>query len=244
MSFLSFSQNTLGGMHGHLIVPDANTFKKNSLVIGFTQYPGKHLYINRADRNGRKNNEQYYFATINFLPWLDLTLNVARIVNVESQLNGIGDRSINVKMRLLKETEKLPSIALALEVPGGNNNWFASNALIVTKTWNKLTLTGGYGLPYVLKRKITGAIGTKQYYGSIFDLKISGKLNQYLNGPLAAASYNFSFKKNWKLNPIIEFDGKKVNAGIKASWKWVNWYAYAPGLNSWSGGVSFHTMIK
>lgn len=225
----AMGQRTLGGMHGHLTVPDGNTFKKNSLAIGMVHYPGEYHYIVRkssAGANTRGNkDEQFYFATVNFLPWMDISLVIGRIVEAEPWLNGIGDRSLNAKFQILKEKARMPSLAIALEAPFGNNSLLASNCLVATKKIDRFSITLGYGSPVVLQRKTANAaIGSNEYYGNFFDLRLKDKPNKYLSGVLLAIGYESRPNKKVSLYHNIEFDGNKINIGETVSYK--NWDAY------------------
>lgn len=242
----AFSQNTLGGMRGHLIVPDAKTFDKNSLVFGTTHYPREHLYITRNNSAARGSTDELFtYATINFIPWMDISLVVARILDPSNvRLNGIGDRSVNIKFSLLSEKERFPAIALCLEVPSGNNNFFASNCLVLSKSINKTSLTVGYGLPVVLSRKTTNAsVGSQEYYGSLFALKLNDKPNNYLSGILFGISQKSTIQKI-TLTHTLEFDGNKLNLGENVSYSVFSLFVYTTGLNSLAYGLSGNFTIK
>ncbi len=236
------AQSTLGGMHGHLIVPDAYTFNENAFVLGTSLYPGKHLYIDRFSRSGRINNELYSFATINFIEWLDLSFCITRIIGVENELNGIGDRSLNAKVRLVKEGNLMPSIAIMLEAPGGDNNYLASNSIVASKIFNNFQTTVGWGTPYILDRKIKG-FGSEDFYGSMFNLFLNEKPNNYLKGILLAASYNYLIKNQISLKPTIEFDGRKFNSGLQLYHTNFGITLYFPGFNSFSMGLNTKWVI-
>jgi hypothetical protein len=247
--FLTFdfevsAQNSLGGFHGHLIVPSAYNLDKSSFMIGATHYPGRHLYINRPTRKGRTNDERYYFITLNYLERLDITLNISRIVNVETELNGIGDRSMNIKFLAVKEKPIFPAIALALEVPGGNNNWFASNAILASKNFSNFTITTGYGLPLVLERNVTGNIGTSAFYGSLFGYNIVEKSNEYLSGILFSLTKKTTITRELTIHGTAEYDGTKINAGFNFEFRDHNFNFYFPGLNSIAFGLSLSGLIR
>lgn len=239
----SSAQSTLGGMHGHLIVPDAYNFTKNNFYFSTTYYPKDYRYLYEKLRGYANNPELYYSFGLNYISWMDVSFCVSRILKLDDPYdNGIGDRSINFKFKLLEETSKRPQIALMLEFPG-INNWVASNAMVATKTIKKTSISIGYGSPYVLKRRTYGLPSEPDYYGSIFQWSLKPKLNSYLNGLLFSFTQKIG-NESLNLAPTIEYDGDKLNAGLSFNHKKLNMSIYSPGIKSLAASAGINIEIK
>lgn len=224
-------QFTLGGSGGHLIVPSGEASEDNYFAIGATFYPGKHFYLNR-NRDGVNlrgdNSETYYFASFNFLKKLDIVLNVSRINNVDNvRLNGIGDRSMQLKLSMVTESRVRPSISLVSEIPLGKNNYLAPNAIIVSKNVNLFMFSIGYGSDFVFGRS-----DQDNFYASILGIELQRKRNEYLNGFLIGCTYTIFNKSSFRPQLMAEFDGDKINAGLRLTHQMVELNIFAPGLNS------------
>ncbi len=140
-----------------------------------------------------------FFGNITFLPFFEVSLNntVFDFVH-EGRFNNV-DRSINLKLRFLKEGRYYPAIAV------GSNDFLTTSTLVNSGGGNKF-----FGKTYLALSK---SIRLKEHIIS-FHLAYNHIVSDYLTqkSPLSGGiSYSPSFYN--KLNIIAEFDTNNFNFG-------------------------------
>ncbi|MEL6926034.1 MAG: YjbH domain-containing protein, partial [Bacteroidota bacterium] len=133
------------------------------------------------------------YINLGFLPFAEINVRLTRPYgdNSDDQELGIGDRSYNVRFRILKESEKWPAIAIGFHDLFNASSYFNTNYLVLSKqfSWRKLT------------------IGTSLGYGYIF----GEPFGAYLDGIFGSASVQ------WKnVEALLEYDAEYINFGARA----------------------------
>ncbi len=201
------AQFTLTGQSGNFMVPEARVIGDKQIAFGTSFHPEREAFILHKNRQG--THEIHNFVTLGFLPFMELTLNLTRIIDGSTDY-GIGDRSASLRFLIVKETDKFPAIGLGAYLPLGVNNYLDSYFVNSTKTLNlfnrELTLTLGLGSPWIARTRIYSDSNEK----GLKIIEFYKKTNGYQVGLLAAARWKLT--KNFEAG--IEFDGNNVNVGL------------------------------
>lgn len=238
------AQMNMSGKPGLMYIPTARETKDGELNAGYFYNPVKYA----VKYNGRLvYPESIYAVNITLLPRLDLNLSLlAPIYKGDFRVEGIGDRQIEFKYQILKETEKLPALAVYLSVPFGRDVSIATNVLAATKNFNlnenlNLEATVGFASPWFIYRKLENAADSSSIFGGF---KIGNKNNEitpYLSGPVAGAK--LSWQK--KAGVMAEWDSQRLNAGVYATFfKFWTVQAGLIGMNAFTAGTSFRAQLK
>lgn len=144
---------TLEGTTGLFLIPTAEMQNDKQVTIG-TNYVHKSL----ISFGGYKLDAFTPFISINFLPFVEISGKITRVKRLINDKQGIGDRTISVRIRLLNENNSIPSITIGLQdlagIYGGpeavRNNalYIVLSKHILLKNNNNLDfgLHAGYGL--------------------------------------------------------------------------------------------------
>jgi hypothetical protein len=109
--------------------------------------------------SGYQRNAVSPFFSITFLPFFEFSGKITRLLNYNksSISEGIGDRTISMRLRLYEESEYIPSILFGLHDLGavyGGDQAIRNNALYLvcskhfdldSKLFNQMSLHAGYG---------------------------------------------------------------------------------------------------
>ena len=165
---LSFSQtpNSVLGYSGLVITPTAEIMEDGQLAASISRIPK--LY---AD-NYKPYDRTCFVVAMGFMPFMEATMGFIRPDNFQG---GVGDRTVSVRLRLLKEKGGMPAIALGLhdffaieefELEPADAQHFTSSYIVVTKHYNmffnsQVGLNLGYGLNWLPSndRQLTGLFG-------------------------------------------------------------------------------------
>lgn len=117
------------GLYGGLTTSSAYTLEESSLALHFSRF----------------NPDRKFILTASPFEWLDASIFYADIVSVDYN-NGFDqtykDKGFNLKIRLLKETEKFPSITIGLNDLAGTG-LYSSEYLVASKRYNKFETSIG-----------------------------------------------------------------------------------------------------
>ncbi|NSW94013.1 MAG: YjbH domain-containing protein [Bacteroidales bacterium] len=161
-----------------------------------------------------------YYAGMAFLPFLELSFRMTLLKRPNEDNYFNQDRSLEVRLRLLKEHKWLPSVVI-----GGNdlysttlsgNKYFKSLFIVGTKSFNLGNNIAGVSLGYAP--------------GEFIDSNISGVFG--------GVTFSPSFLKSLSL--IAEYDTRYFNAGASILlFRHIFLYGFSGGLKQFSGGIAF-----
>lgn len=203
-------QTNISGKPGLIYIPSAQQTDDGTFQFGYHYNP-----IRYGFRSNRRNSEGIYFANLTILPRLEVNINLLRINNEQKRgQKGIGDRQLDLKYLILKETPKRPSLALIISAPFGINNALSTNALVASKTFRLGTrlytdITAGFGSPWYIQRDES----EKSNYDIFYSLEIIKKKNlayRYLSGPFGG----FNLRLDKKAGIMAEWDSQHLNMGF------------------------------
>lgn len=238
------AQLNLSGKPGLLNIPTARETQDGELHVGYFYNPVEYA----AKYNGRFiYPESVYSINVTILPRLDLNLSLLNPIYKGSyRIEGIGDRQIEFKYQVLKETEKLPALALYLSAPFGRDVSIATNVLVATKNFKlneqlSLEASAGYASPWYVYRRMENAKDSASVFAGF---KIGNKndgVNPHLAGPIAGAKLSY---KN-QVGVMAEWDSQRINTGVYATF-FKCWTVQAGliGLNAFTAGTSFRAQLK
>ncbi len=203
------AQVNVSGKPGLLYIPSARAVDDGTFWFSYTYNPIKYAF-----RFRNISTESIVSVNLALLPRLEINVNLL-IPNqaVRLQDRGIGDRQIDFKYGILKETTKRPSVAVILSAPFGIDNSLETYALVATKNL-KLTdavnaeVTAGLGSPYYIYRNVKNDQNSGIFSGFTLRDKRE-KSTSYLSGPYGGI--NISFRK--KAGLMVEWDSQHLNVG-------------------------------
>lgn len=220
--FISYSQYSLGGS-GLMNVPSADMHEDGTFTVGGNYLPKTML------PGHFRNNTGNYFVNLTFLPFVEMSYRctLQQIENEVHKKSWQQDRSVSLKLRVLKEKKYVPAIAfgsndvfttyqLNMFSDKGDNRFFASVYGAVTKNLpigsHYLGVTSGYYIP-VRKQKINeGVFGGIRYIPGFFP----------------------------QMELIAEYGGEKVNAGVACLlFNHVRLHLFTYGFEAVSGGIRY-----
>lgn len=207
-----FSQTNLSGKPGMLYVPSAIELKDGDFRFGYNYNP-----IHYGLRGPKKNPEQILFAHLAILPRLELSLTLLQMLDSPKRnvSEGIGDRNMDIRYLLLRETKKRPSVAIIMSAPFTVDGAMLTHVIVATKNfnWGKLVdleLTAGLGSPYFVFRDRTTIQNDSFLTGFRWQKKSTWRFpNHYLEGPFGGAILHFRKKAGL----MAEYDSKHLNIG-------------------------------
>ncbi|MFY0686931.1 MAG: YjbH domain-containing protein [Cyclobacteriaceae bacterium] len=200
-------QISVGGQSGYIIVPNAYLIDDSHLLISVQSNPEEYAILTYRERV--PGDEFIYSMNIGFIPRINLILNLSRI-NGWVEETGIGDRDAQITIHALRETEKLPSVVINLEVPLGVNQFLAGNHVVLSKSFTLMPslrgdISAGYGIPYRFGREEN--LGNYSDFGTA---KFRPKHNEYLNGIFGG----IQLRTAKGIYISLEHDSQKINGGL------------------------------
>ncbi|MEO0372303.1 MAG: YjbH domain-containing protein [Pseudomonadota bacterium] len=103
-------------------------------------------------------------ATFQLTPWLSGSFRYVGIDNLSPAFNIYYDRSFDVKLRLIKETDYLPGVAIGLQDFLGTGI-YSGEYIVATKEFgNRLRVTGGLGWGRLGSYNSIGSAGSRQAF--------------------------------------------------------------------------------
>lgn len=147
---VTVGQSILGNT-GMIRVPTAKFEEDGTLILGSSFFDKKFLSYSQYEFDAVTA-----YANLTFLPFLELGLRYTRQINRPEYTRLFADRMPFFKLRVLQETDKLPTVAIGMNdfltsVKEGNARHFAAQYLVMTKTiepenlpW-QFQVSAGYG---------------------------------------------------------------------------------------------------
>lgn len=220
--FSAVRAQNLEGLSGLIFIPTAELQNDGTVSIG-VNYLDKEL----VSFSGHKDNAFTPFVTLTYLPFVELSFRITRLIKSEITTQGIGDRTISARFRITEEEKYFPSVLIGfhdlLAVFGGEGA-IHNNALYLTASKhinfdspkNFLGLHIGYGTDAV-------KANTHNFSG------IFGGINLKLFDMLEL---------------ISEYDSERFNGGIRLSlFQHISLLGGFIGFKSFSGGAAFNFVL-
>lgn len=177
------------GVPGYVRIPTAHFNEDGSLLFGLSFLPKEHLAYTK-----NKNNALAYYASLTFLPFLEIDFRLTRIMDLPDDARHTVDRMPSVRVRLVEEKKWYPSVAIGVHDFGSAIN-FSASYLVCTKSFylKKIALN------------FEGTIG----YGTDW---LNSKDHEFV-GIFGGVSINWERIK-WA-DIMFDYDSKTVNTGIR-----------------------------
>lgn len=212
---VSATAQALPGTSGLVSIPTATIAADGDMTLGVNRMAaGYHEYY-RQGRVDEQHGALVQFATVGFLPFVEVGLRLTRIEDVPRQ--ALGDRMVSVRVRVLKEGEHLPAFALGAHDIVGTRIFHATYA-VASKT-----------VPTP-----AGQAGLHVGYGhDVLGLRAKGRQFDGLFGGVSLAP------RPW-VTLMAEYDGERPNAGVRLGpLRGVALLAALQNLDGFSGGISY-----
>ncbi|MEG8988169.1 YjbH domain-containing protein [Ignavibacteria bacterium 4148-Me] len=211
---------TIAGFSGLVTIPTGNLYSDGTLNFSFN-------YLNKKYVSFGNYNEDalVYSATLAFLPFIEINTNFVYLIRHKGT-QGIGDRSVGFRLKLMNENKHFLSISTGLNNIG--------------------TAFGGVG---AIHKQSIYIVASKSY--SINDeLFVMGTLGHGFRG-FKAADYQFiglfggvSFTafKNFEL--LVENDAERFNGAVRLTlFKHIKVLAGLMNFKDFSGGMAFSFVL-
>jgi hypothetical protein len=104
-------ETCLYGNTGLINIPTAQIASDGQVAFGTGYIPKPYAIV-----DGPVRDNQVYFVTVGYIPFMELTFGTVRIVN---EIWGIGDRTTSFRFRIFNEKKYVPQITLGLHDPFG-----------------------------------------------------------------------------------------------------------------------------
>lgn len=192
------------GKPGYIATPSAEWMEERPLGLSFSYLPDEYSIFNTP---GDRNIVHFYNARMTFASFMEMNVSIAHRPLMSDKI-GVGDRQLDFRFRLIKEKKYFPAIVLGWTPPGSVSPVMAHDYVVATKNFytgfGRISLSGGYGSPYIIKRKSGG---------DALDLEVMKKIDfqggKYLTGFFGGITYEpFSFA-----GVMLEYDTQTLNAG-------------------------------
>jgi hypothetical protein len=213
------------GVSGLLTVPSAEMQPQGRFMAGANYLPDV-----MTPRQWAYNTGNYFF-NITFLPFLEVAYRCTLFKQNASGRNGRSrwqqDRSVSLRLRLLKESRYLPAIV------AGSNDVFTTNQLNPVEDVSSNRYFSS-----------VFAVATKRWHigGHVVEFTLGGlvpmRKQAIQEGLFAGVGYTFPFRM--PLSLLVEYDTNQVNAGMKARlFNHCSVHVLACGFKSLSGGIRY-----
>jgi len=212
---------TLTGTSGLISIPTAETLPDGEIALG-VNYINKKFVKNLEGKYSAAD----YFATVSFLPFLEVSLNVTRYLDFPSG-QALGDRTPSVRVKLFNENKFVPSILVGAHdfMETGNNG--------TNKLLNAL---------YIV---------TSKHFEVKSQDNIAGVHLGYGTDWIKANAHHFvgifggvSFEHKKFLRGMIEYDAEIFNCGAEITlFNHVKILAGLMHFDTFSGGICYKTQL-
>lgn len=167
LPFLTYAQ-TLNGSTGLLNIPSADMQADGTFIMGINYLPA----INQPLWN--YNTANYYFD-LTFLPFLEVTYKCTLIKTLSTGRYTQQDRSISLRIQLIKEKKYLPAVVVGVHdiyTHTNRNQYFGASYIVATKHFelnhNVLGITSGYGAKLLRNNEFVGLFAGLSFTPSFF----------------------------------------------------------------------------
>lgn len=152
------------GFPGLIYTPSAYLAKWKTVDIGYTHFSKGTSLTYEAG----KSPERAFIASIAFLPFAEISLKLTRtypnLISTSTtawKYYGIGDRSVSLRLRLLKETKNRPAVVIGIQDPGISDlSFFNTNYVVLSKTtrFKEISISTNLGYGYSSKSEFLHGI--------------------------------------------------------------------------------------
>lgn len=221
LSISLVQSQTLEGTTGLFFIPTAEMQNDGQILVG-VNYIDKSL----VSFGGYAENAFTPFMSFTFLPFLEFGGKITRLINSHVTTQGIGDRTVSMRLQVCHENEIMPSVLIGLHDLGGiyggveavhNNALYivaSKNFYLKSNSFTSFSIHGGYGTDWI-------RANTHNFVG--------------LFGGIDFEFYN-------TLEVMAEYDGTHTNGGLRVKLfdhisllgGWLRWKYFSGGA-----GVSF-----
>jgi hypothetical protein len=203
---------SLTGTTGLVTIPTAAMPADGTLTVGMNLLDDR--YHDYAQRKQQGHDAIVQFASVGFLPFVEVGLRLSRGVDVPDQ--AIGDRMISVRLRVLKEEAHLPAVVVGVHDIVGTRYFHAEYVVASKQVATPL-----------------GAVGLHAGYGGDWS-SVRARAHQFVGGfgGISVAP------RPW-VTLMAEHDAERVNAGMRLHVWRVTVLGAAHGLDHFSGGISY-----
>lgn len=206
---------SLTGTTGLINIPTAEILTDGEIAIGAN-------FMNRKiveNENGKYDAVNYY-VTMGFLPILEISLRITRFINYPYK-QSLGDRMPSIRLKLIKESEILPSMLIGahdfIGTEGAETVYYNSLYMAATKNYkitrrNMLSIHLGYGVDWLEARKHQ----LKGFFGGI----------------------SCDYEKIIRI--MAEYDSERINFGLEANFlNHVKIIAALSDFNIFNAGICY-----
>jgi hypothetical protein len=207
------SAQALPGTSGLVSIPTAEITADGDMAAGVNVIAPHHheYYGGTYDANAA----QVQFVTVGFLPFVEVGLRLTRIVDGPPQ--GIGDRMVSVRVRVLREGEYLPAVAIGAHDIVGTRLYHAT---YIVASRSAATAAGRAGVTVGYGRDVLGLRAKGRQFDGVF-------------GGVSLAP------RPW-VTLLAEHDGDRPNAGVRLGpVHGVALLAALQNLDGFSAGLSY-----
>nr|WP_255737635.1 YjbH domain-containing protein [Cognataquiflexum nitidum] len=196
------------GKPGYILTPSSRwETGKPTGIFGVAYIPREYAVKQFFDEY---YNELMLHSTVDLTSFLRVTLNLAYLPEIPERM-GVGDRHVDISLRLLKERKYIPSLAIIITPPIGVSDPMTYNLAVASKQigWNdkkQIEISVGYGLE-IRYLDYNGALrnGLKPGFYPREDFN-----EHYLNGFFVGSRF---MPFEW-LGFTAEYDSKNINGGV------------------------------
>lgn len=210
----SLRAQNLSGTEGLLIVPSAEIIKDGSLSVGASYFEKEYL------PRSFQYNALAYYVSVGFLPFMETGIRFTKNLGPRDAL---GDRMFNLKIKLLNESDYIPSVSFGLQdflySKVEKTNRFNASYFVLTKNFDwfsdlvtlKLNLGYGFRLFSALSYQFIGLFG-----GISFDLFDTVELVAEHEAEFTNAGFKLHLFGHLRLMAAF-IDLKHISAGFNYS---------------------------
>lgn len=203
---------SLTGTSGLINIPTAAMQGDGTVTVGMNLVDER--YHGYAQEKQQGHDMIVQFASVGFLPFLEVGLRLTRGVDVPRQ--AIGDRMVSVRLRVLKEGARTPAIVVGVHDIAGTR-YFHAEYILASKQ-----------VPTPV-----GRVGLHAGYGGDWS-SVPARAHQFVGG-FGGISYS---PRPWA-TLMAEHDAERVNAGVRLRVGRLSFLGAAHGLDRFSGGISY-----
>lgn len=216
------NSQSLTGTSGLFSVPTADILDDGKVAFGINYMDKKYLPYSNFEYNAIN-----YYAAIGFLPCLEVTLRISRMIDFPGK-QALGDRMPCARFKFLNESENFPAFLIGahdfVNAFGGTEAMYFNSLYLVS--------TKHFKIKYFFDK-----IGLNFGYGTDW---IKAKQHQFVG-----CFYGASFSHKDFFNLYLEYDAKHFNCGSDILL--LNHFKVLVGLinfNSFNGGISYNLNLR
>lgn len=214
------AQSTVG-TSGLISIPTAEILRDGEIAFGINYIDKK--YVQYLDGKYSTSN---YFATMGFLPFLEVGLKVTRYIDFPGG-QALGDRGLSIRAKLLNENKFIPSVVI------GGHDFLETRDEGTNKLSNSLYIA--CSKHFVIKSK-NNIAGIHLGYGTDW---IKAYANHFVG---LFGGISFEHKKF--IRGMIEYDSERFNCGAEITlFKHIKLLAGLMHFDTFSGGICYKTQL-